>query len=333
MERIAIIGLGLIGGSLGLAIKRANISDVQIVGTARTRETMQKAKRLGAIDIDAPTATDAVREARLVIVASPIMTTRAIFEEIAPALMPGAVVTDVGSTKGNVARWATELLPESVHYVGGHPMAGKEQAGIEAADGDLVRGKTWVIVPSVTASESAVNTVVGLAQAAGATPLFMDADEHDSYVAAISHLPLLLASALFSVASRSAAWPELAQLASSGFHDTTRLASGSPEMAHDIMLTNRDNVVHWLDRFIDELQRFRAIVAEGASEPVFEAFTKAQMDRDAFLAAGPPKRDVGEPVEKISLSEMLLGSAVSGYMKKQQEIIKTMEERAEKKRP
>jgi len=333
MERIAIIGLGLIGGSLGLAIKRANLGGVQIAGTARSRETMQKAKKLGAIDEDAPAAVDAVRDARLVIVASPIMATRGIFAEIAPALMPGAVVTDVGSTKGNVARWAKELLPESVDFIGGHPMAGKEQAGIDSADADLFRGKPWVIVPSVTASESAVNTVVGLAQAAGAMPLFMDADEHDSYVAAISHLPLLLASALFSVASHSAAWPELAQLASSGFRDTTRLASGSPEMAHDIMLTNSENIVHWLDRFIDELQRFRAIVAEGASESVFEAFTKAQMDRDAFLAAGPPKRDVGEPMEKISLSEMLLGSKVAGYMKKQQEIIRTMEERAEKKRP
>ncbi len=333
MERIAIIGLGLIGGSIGLAIKRGNLGDLQVVGTARTRETMQKAKKLGAIDRDAPSAADAVRDARLVIVASPIMTTRHVFEEIAPALMPGAVVTDVGSTKGNVARWAKELLPETAHFIGGHPMAGKEHAGIEAADADLFRGKAWVIVPSVTASEPALNTVIGLVQLAGATPLFMDADEHDSYVAAISHVPLLMSSALFSVAAGSAAWPELARLASSGFHDTTRLASGSPEMAHDIMVTNRDNVLHWLDRFIDELRRFRAIVEEGASERVIEAFTKAQIERENFMVNGPPKRDVGEPIEKISLSDMLLGSAVSGYMKKQQEIIKTMEERAEKKRP
>ncbi len=332
MERIAIIGLGLIGGSLGLAIKRAGLKDVQVAGTARTRETMQKAKKLGAIDIEARTAAEAVRDARLVVVASPIMTTRHIFEEIAPALMPGAVVTDVGSTKGNVARWAKELLPAHADFVGGHPMAGKEHAGIAAADADLFKGRAWVIAPSVTAAESSGQTVVGLAQLAGATPLFMDADEHDSYVAAISHLPLLLSSALFSVAFGSAAWPELAQLASSGFRDTTRLASGSPEMAHDIMLTNRENVLHWLDRFIEELQRFRAVVAEGESKRVIETFAKAQIERDTFMTAGPPRRSTGEAIETVSLGDMLLGSKVSGYMKKQQEIVKTMEDRANGKR-
>ncbi|TAK55049.1 MAG: prephenate dehydrogenase/arogenate dehydrogenase family protein [Dehalococcoidia bacterium] len=332
MERVAIIGLGLIGGSIALAVKRANIPELQVVGTARTRETLQRAKKMGAIDLDAPTAAHAVRDARLVVIASPIMATRSIMEEIAPALAPGAVVTDVGSTKGNVARWAQELLPETVSFVGGHPMAGKEQAGIAAADPDLFKDKAWVIAPSVSASEAAVNTVVGLVQLTGASPVFMDPDEHDSYVAAISHLPLLLSSALFSVAHGSAAWPELAKLASSGFRDTTRLASGSPEMAHDIVLTNRDNVIHWLDRFIDELRRFRAIVAGGASEEVVEAFTKAQLERDNFLVNGPPQRDAGEPIPKISLGDMLLGSAVAGYMKKQQEIIKAAEARAEGKR-
>jgi len=332
MERVAIIGLGLIGGSLALAIKRANIEGLQVIGTARTRETLQKAKKMGAIDTDAPTAADAVRGARLVVIASPIMAARPIMEEIAPALAPGAVVTDVGSTKANVARWAKELLPSTVSFVGGHPMAGKEQAGIAAADPDLFKGKAWVIAPSVSASEAAVNTVVGLAQLTGATPIFMDPDEHDSYVAAISHLPLLLSSALFSVAHGSAAWPELAQLASSGFRDTTRLASGSPEMAHDIVLTNRDNVIHWLDRFIDELRRFRGIVAGGASEEVIEAFTKAQLERDNYMVNGPPQREAGEPIPKISLGDMLVGSKVMDYMRKQQDIIKAAEARAEGKR-
>ena len=151
-------------------------------------------------------------------------------------------------------------------------MAGKETQGIAAAEPALFRDKVWVVCPSMTADESAISAVVGLAQACGAQPVFMDPEEHDSYVAAVSHLPLVLSSALFSVAFASAAWPELAQLASSGFRDTTRLASGSPEMAHDIMLSNKDNVVHWLDRFIEELRRFREIVAAGESKPVFEAF-------------------------------------------------------------
>jgi prephenate dehydrogenase len=333
MERIAIIGLGLIGGSIGLAIKQSDVGDVQVAGSARTRGTVQRAKKLGAIDIEAASAAEAVKGARLVIVASPIIAMRAVFEEIAPALAEGAVVTDVASTKGDVSRWAKELLPATAHFVGGHPMAGKETQGIDAADADLFRGKPWVITPSVDASESAVNTVVGLAQLAGAVPMFMDPDEHDSYAAAISHLPLLLSTALFSVAQGSAAWPELAQLASSGFRDTTRLASGSPEMAHDIMISNRDNVLHWLDRFIAELTRYREIVAAGESVAVIEAFTRPQIERENFVVNGPPRRDDREPMEKVSLSEMLLGSKISGFMNKQQEIIKAAEARANGKRP
>ncbi len=333
MARVAIIGLGLLGGSLGLAIKRADLPDVEIVGTARTSETMQRAKKAGAIDVAATTAAEAVDGASLIIAAVPIIAARAIFEEIAPVLSPGAVVTDVASTKSEVTRWADELLPDTAHFVGGHPMAGKEAQGIDAADPELFRGKPWVIAPSARASERAVSTVVGLAQAVGAMPMFMDADEHDSYAAAISHLPLLISSALFSVAQSSAAWPELAQLASSGFRDTTRLASGSPEMAHDIMVSNRQNVLHWLDRYLQELSRFRAVIAEGDAKAVLEAFTRPQMERENFMENGPPRRDQGEPMETVSLNDMLFGTKVSGYMKKQQEMLKAAEKRVNGKRP
>ena len=316
MERIAIIGLGLIGGSIGLALKQAGLTNIEIAGTARTRDTVSRAKKLGAIDVETRTPGEAAKGARMVIIASPVMTARGIFEEIAPVLAPDAVVTDAGSTKADIARWAKELLPETAHYVGGHPMAGKETQGILAADPALFRDKVWVICPSMNAGEHAISAVVGLAQACGAEPVFMDAAEHDSYVAAVSHLPLVLASALFSVAFASAAWPELAQLASSGFRDTTRLASGSPEMAHDIMLSNKENVVHWLDRFIEELRRFRELVASGESKPVFEAFTRAQLERDNYLTNGPPQRMTGEPAEKVSLSDLLLGTVVGGYLRK-----------------
>ncbi len=332
MERIAIIGLGLIGGSLGLAIKRANLEGLEVAGTARTLETVRKAKRLGAIDIEARTAAEAAHNARLVVIASPIMATKTVLAEIAPELPEGAVVTDVCSTKGDISKWARDVLPSGVQFVGGHPMAGKETAGIEAADADLFRDKAWVIAPSPDANEGAVATVIGLAQLTGAVPLFMDAHEHDSYVAAISHLPLLLSSALFSVAFNSAAWPELANLASSGFKDTTRLASSSPEMAHDIMMTNRDNVVHWLDRYIDELHRYREVIAKGESESLIETFTRPQMERDTFMVAGPPKRDVAPPTETLSMMDLLLGTKVREFMKRQEDIVRDAESRAEGKK-
>ncbi len=332
MEKVAIIGLGLIGGSIGLALKRAGLKDVRIAGNARTRDTLQRAKRLGAIDEDCATPAEAAKDARLVIIACPILAMKPVLEEIAPVLAEGAVVTDAGSTKANVMRWAKETLPAHAFFVGGHPMAGKETSGIDAADPDLFREKTWVVVPSVDAPEPAVQTVLALAQACGASAVFMDADEHDSYVAAISHLPLTLASALFSVAFCSAAWPELAGLASSGFRDTTRLASGSPEMAHDIVMTNRENLLHWIDRFQDELTRFRAMIASGESQKVLEAFGKPQIERDNYVLNGPPRRETAGPeIESASLSDFLLGSKISGYLKKQQEMIREMEAR-EKRR-
>jgi prephenate dehydrogenase len=211
-------------------------------------------------------------------------------------------------------------------------MAGKEQSGIDAADATLFRGKPWVISPSVDAPETAVNTVIGLAQVCGANPLFMDADEHDSYVAAISHLPLAVASALFSVACNSAAWPELAQLASSGFRDTTRLASGSPEMAHDIVMTNRDNVLHWIDRLQEEMTRLREVIARGDSKEIAEAFSRAQIERDNYMLNGPPQRTTGEDMPKVGLGDMLVGSKVMDMMRKQDAILKAAESRANEKR-
>lgn len=332
MEKIAIIGLGLIGGSIALALKEAGLKDVRIVGNARTRDTLQRAQKIGAIDDGYATPEDAARDARVVIIAAPILATKQIFEDIAPVLGEGTVVTDAGSTKANVMRWAKEILPAHAFFVGGHPMAGKETQGIDAAESSLFRDKTWVLVPPADAPEGAVRTVVGIAQACGANPVFMDAEEHDSYVAAISHLPLALSSALFSVAFGSAAWPELASLASSGFKDTTRLASGSPEMAHDIVMTNRDNIIHWIDRFQVELSRFREMIATGESKAVLETFGKPQFERDNYMVSGPPRRDqFGPQVENVGLGDLLLGTKISGYLKKQQEMIKDMESR-EKKR-
>ncbi len=333
MERIAIIGLGLIGGSIGLGLKQAQLAETEIVGVARTRDTVQRAKKLGAIDVAARLPEEAVEGARVVIVAAPILAIQPIFEDIAPKLVNGAVVTDAASTKANVAAWAKELLPSTAHFVGGHPMAGKENTGIGAAEADLFRGKPWVVCPSVRADDAAVRTVVGLAQLLGAQPIFMDPHEHDSYVAAVSHLPLVLSSALFSVAFGSAAWPELAQLASSGFRDTTRLASGSPEMAHDIVQTNRENLVHWIDRFEAELERFKELIQTAETEQLLELFARPQLERDNYMMNGAPDRQAaGEPVETISFSDMLLGSKIAGAMRKQQEMLRTAESRVDDKR-
>ncbi|MCX6023372.1 MAG: prephenate dehydrogenase/arogenate dehydrogenase family protein, partial [Chloroflexi bacterium] len=263
MDRIVIIGMGLIGGSLGMALKRSKIAGVEIVGVDEDRNAVTKAERKKAIDRWERPAAKAVESANLIIVATPIMAMRSVFEEIAPALQPGAIVTDVASTKTQVLRWAKDYLPDRVHFVGGHPMAGKETAGIDAADALLFQGSTYCILPGEGAAPAAVETVVGLAQSVGAEAYFVGSDEHDVLVAGISHLPMLLASALVEVTSGSASWQEMSKLAASGFRDTSRLASSDSALRKGISLTNQGSMIRWLDEYIDVLKDYREKLADG----------------------------------------------------------------------
>jgi prephenate dehydrogenase len=255
-------------------------------------------------------------------------------EDIAPALPKDCIVTDAGSTKAAVMRWADELLPKHVSFVGGHPMAGKEQTGIEVAEAGLFEGRTYCIVPSVTAREPAVNSVVGLAELVKAVPVFMDAEEHDSYVAAISHLPLVVSTAIFSLARESPAWPEISRLAATGFRDLTRLASGSPEMSHDICCTNRENVLHWLNRMVEELLEYRDLIQSDDEEELFKAFARAQLERDTFIARGPQRREerAASVVSEagISVTDLLVGEWAS---RRTREILKAVEQKPEERQP
>lgn len=322
--RIAVLGLGLIGGSLGKAIRRG-VPQAEVVGYDSAWGVGGKAERAGAIDRTARNPEAAVRDAALVLVATPILATGEVFQAMAPALAPGAVVMDTASTKTQVMAWAREFLPPEVDFVGGHPMAGKETSGIEAADADLFRDKPFVLIPSVDASERGVRLAIGLVEAIGAKPVFMDAEEHDSYVAAVSHVPLVASAALFLTAFESQAWPELASLASSGFRDTTRLASGSPEMSGDIARTNRANVVHWLNRYLDELRRFRDLIESASDEDLFKRFGRAALERDNFITSGAPSREPPVKIETVSLSDMLIGQWATRAMKRSQEMLDAME--------
>src|SRR5688572_29566198 len=200
MGKLAILGLGLIGGSMGLALSKSNAVKADIVGFDRDHEVGTRAQKAGAVQHLAVSAEAAVRDASLVIIATPIMAVRRVFDEIAPYLQSGAVVTDTASTKVEVLRWAKELLPTDVHFVGGHPMAGKEKSGPQAAEASLFAGRPYCIVPGVNAADGAVDSVVGLAESIGGKTFFLDADEHDAYAAAVSHLPLFTSVALSKLA-------------------------------------------------------------------------------------------------------------------------------------
>ncbi|MFQ5826508.1 MAG: prephenate dehydrogenase, partial [Dehalococcoidia bacterium] len=226
----------------------------------------------------------AVQGADVVILATPIMAMKEVMREMASHLRPGAVVTDTASTKAQVMEWAEECLPTSVSFVGGHPMAGKEAWGIEVAEAGLFRGATYCLIPATGVSSEAVQRVAGMVEQVGARPLFLEAQEHDHLVAAVSHLPILISAALVSATTQSPFWPQMAELAATGYRDVTRLASGRPEMSRDICLSNKGAVLSWLDRFMEELQAFKHLLDEGGGEgELEEAFFRAREARERWL--------------------------------------------------
>lgn len=315
-RKITIIGLGLIGGSLGMALKASGLSSLEIVGHDREHGAENQAKRIGAIDKGEHNLPRAVQGASMVIIATPVLAVREVMEQIAPDLEPGVIVTDTASTKANVMRWAADVLPGEVSFVGGHPMAGKETAGIEAAEATLFKGKAYCLCPSVTASESSIKAMLGLATAIGAEPLFIDPAEHDQYAAAISHLPLVLSTALFSLMRSSPSWEDMAQLASSGFRDVTRLASTDATMSHDIWSTNREALIHWLGRMEGELARFRKLLEDANDVELLEIFARTQLERDRFMLE-PPRRqpgDTGLSAGEAGARNVLVDMLVGGMM-------------------
>ena len=315
MQNVTIIGMGLIGGSIGLGLRRwsqNNSNALHIVGYDSDIDKQQRAQKMGAVDESQWSLIRAVEKANLVIVATPIGAMRETFENIADHLIDGAVVTDTGSTKANVLAWADELLPRRVSFVGGHPMAGKSES-IEAAEADLFQGATWVVCPSVHAGDNSIQTVLGMISALGAEPFFVDPAEHDGYVAGISHLPFLLSASLIQTLSRDPSWRDMKTLSSSGFRDTTRLALGSPQMHRDIVLTNREAILRWVDQLENTLRDVRAMLTEGdeeaASKQLGEFFTEAQDARASWEVKRPRASEQAtvseQEMKSVSVSEQM----------------------------
>jgi len=281
VKRIAIIGLGLIGGSMGLALKRAK-ADLEVVGFVRRPEVAAKALEIEAVNRTEGDLLSAVKGVDLVLIATPAMAIKDILAEIGESLVEGCIVTDTASTKAQVMGWAEDCLPTSVSFIGGHPMAGKETSGIEAADGELFVDCTYCLIPGRGATKEAIDMVAGLVRQIGAKPMFIDATEHDSLVAGISHLPILISAALVLTTTKSPSWPKMSKLAATGFRDLSRLASANPRMSRDICLSNREPILRWLDEYIEELGELRCLVNQGGEE-LEEAFIRARDEREGWL--------------------------------------------------
>ena len=279
---VTIIGLGLIGGSIGLALRQGRKPGWEIVGYSRRQETVANALSLGAIERGETNLKDAVKQADFAIIATPVLTVKEIFSEIAPHLPSGCVVTDTASTKVQVVKWAEEILPPTVDFVGGHPMAGRETHGIQAAEAELLQGCTYCLTLSEKASPKSIDTVTGMVKKLGAIPFFIDAQEHDKLVAGISHLPMLLSAALVSLTTKNPSWSKMSKLATSGYHDLTRLASGNPEVNAHICISNKEAIVNWIGKFSQELERYRQLVAEG-DKRLEQALTEANKARQEWL--------------------------------------------------
>jgi prephenate dehydrogenase len=282
LERIAIIGLGLMGGSLALALKESGDIEAEITGFSRRSETVARAKDGHLIDRAADDLASAVQAASLVIIATPVMAIREVLKDISGHLSRGCVVTDVGSTKVKVMEWADEYLPHSVDFIGGHPMAGKETSGVDEADPNLFRGCVYCLTPAPGASPEGVKKLEEIVRSIGAKPFLIDARAHDRVVAGVSHLPMLLSAAFVSSTVSSPSWPEMAKLASRGYRDLSRLASGNPDMNRDICLSNREEIVYWIDCYIEGLKKLRSLVDENG-EGLKDALVRAQEARERWL--------------------------------------------------
>lgn len=272
---IGIVGLGLIGGSLGLALRGEDV-----LGYSRSPKTVASALRSGAITHGARELKE-VTQAKVIIVATPISGVRDVLVELSPHLRRGSLVMDTASTKVQVMAWAEALLPPGVDFIGGHPMAGKESWGIEAATSDLFQGASFCLVPSLRTSSEAVTRAVALTERVGARPVFLKAEEHDFLVAGISHLPLLISAALVQATAADPAWEQMAKLAAGGFRDVTRLASGNPEMARDICITNAGPLAQWLKKFGQKLEEIRQNLED--SDRIERVFKKARQSREDWL--------------------------------------------------
>ena len=293
VARIAIIGLGYIGGSIGLGLRAAKLRDTEIVGFDDWRSARRAADKQDAVDQIVGSPREAVDGAGLVILATPPASTSELLEEIAPALGRGAAVTDTAASKVKIEEWAGNHLPNGVSFIGGHPLAGDASAfGIDNASADLFRGKRWFLSPSPNASDSAVKSVLGMVRELGASPHFLSSEEHDYVLAGVSHLPLVVSSALFTMLRGSDGWPDFGRAAGETFRSMTAYNSGDPTMTTEIAVTNREQVQHWIDRFVLELNRVRNLLDE-EEEEVFKEYSTAQINHAKFLGGDDLDPDSG----------------------------------------
>ncbi|GKV65686.1 MULTISPECIES: prephenate dehydrogenase [unclassified Sporosarcina] len=277
---VSIIGLGLIGGSLGLALKRN--PDVHVTGFDRSYATADEAFRRGIIDTVAPSAKSACEQADFVIFATPVNTTVALFEEAVNwNFRENAIVSDTGSTKKPIMQAAEALKKKGIHFIGGHPMAGSHKSGVSAALEHLFENAYYILTPADSTTEEQITRLENVLESTKAKLIVLQAEEHDRMTAIISHFPHIVASSLVGrLAAQEEGQPFVKRLAAGGFRDLTRIASADPIMWRDITIQNREELLSQVDGWLGEMNNIRAMLVENNSDHIYNFFNQAKEYRD-----------------------------------------------------
>jgi prephenate dehydrogenase len=284
--RITIVGMGLIGTSMGLALRQAQVAGA-VIGHDRERSASEQAKRQGAVDRTHWNLISACDESDLVILAEPIGCLEETLEAIGPELRPGCVVMDTASLKGPIMAWAAQYLPETVHFVGGNPILStivQRPQGAESARADLFQRSLFCLVPSPTASAEAVKLVTDLVSILGAKPLFPDVAEHDGLLAAVEHLPVLLSLGMLDTVIHQPAWRELRKVAGPTFYTSTQPVADGNATDSDLFILNKDNILRWIDGFSASLSAVRELVVQEDAEALASRFAAASVEWQKWLA-------------------------------------------------
>ncbi len=280
---MCIIGVGLIGGSFALALKEAGLVG-EVVGVGRGIENLKKAVELGVVDSYTTDPAEGVAGADLIFLATPVLAIGGVMTEIAGHLKPGAIITDGGSVKGAVIDAVEPYLPAGVDFVPGHPIAGTEHSGAEAAFATLYRDRRCILTPTGRTATGALSRVKGLWEAAGSEVVVMDVEKHDRVLAVISHLPHMVAYALVVAGSSYDRYQEnVLEYSAGGFRDFTRIASSDPTMWRDIALTNRDALIEMMSHFEKFFSELKEDIAGGEAEKLYDFFLRSKQSRDAIL--------------------------------------------------
>ncbi len=285
-KKLALVGVGLLGGSLGLAARQRKLAGC-VEGFVRRKASVEECVRCGAVDAAGLELGAVVGGADLVVLCTPVAQMRPLVEQMLPSLARGAIVTDVGSVKGSVVKELESLVAGAgAHFVGSHPMAGAEKTGVNAAKADLFDGAVCVLTPTKKTKPEPLRRLEEFWKAVGARLMKLSPEAHDDLVGRSSHLPHVVAAELSNYILSPVHPTEQGKLCANGFRDTTRIASGSPEMWRDIALANRENLARVLGVFIEDLEEFRRALETADAKTVEEFFVKAKERRDAWAGTG-----------------------------------------------